>query len=339
MALPNALAFPMRIRTGRSLAVAAFAAFLLGGAAPALAHDDDAEDLLRLIKKSKFVDLSHTWERTSPIAGVNPPYSFRLDATHASTGTGEIFGDGGQLSFASEIMEFSGQHGAPNIDAIGHIGRDGKLFGGVDAKASTSNPNGIGASGVGAQLAIDRFPTDLMIGRGVLLDVARMIQRDWSPLPADFEITAAHLERAAKRQRIELRRGDVVFIRTGWGQYFKGNAELYKGGFSPGPGLNGAEFLIKHGARVVGNDTLTFEKRPPIVFEPKFQVFPVHMRLIADKGIYIIENLDLEDLARTGADEFVVVLPPLKVSGGTGSALRAFAIVPERKRHRDRDDD
>lgn len=333
MTLHRSSPFPLSTPTGLAL-VAAIA--LLAGAAPAIADDDDdAADLLRAIKKAKLVDLSHPWEKESPVAGVNPPYHFELVATHANTrGT---FGDGGQLSFTAEHQDFSGQHGAPSIDAIGHIGRDGKLFGGVDAAAATSNPNGIGASGVGAQLAIDQFPADLLINRGVLLDVARLIQGDWSPLAPGFEITAAHLEQAAKRQRVHLRRGDIVFIRTGWGQYFKDNAALYSGPDSPGPSLDGADFLIKHGARVVGNDTLTFEKRPPIVTSPKFQVFPVHMRLIADSGIYIIENLNLEALARTRAYEFVVVLPPLNIKGGTGSALRAFALVNE-KRHGDRHD-
>jgi kynurenine formamidase len=196
---------------------------------------------------------------------------------------------------------------------------------------------------VGAHLAIDRFPKDLLITRGVLLDVARLLQGDRSPLPSDCsnlpnmcEITAAHLERAAKRQGVKIKRGDTIFIRTGWGQFFK-DPTTYAGGFSPGPSLGGAEWLIKQGARIVGNDTLTFEKRPPIVTEPTFQVFPVHMRLIADKGIYIIENLDLEELARIRAYEFVVVIPPLKIRGGTGSALRAFALVTEKRR--DRHDD
>ena len=100
------------------------------------------------------------------------------------------------------------------------------------------------------------------------------------------------------------------------------------GANSPGPSLDGAEFLIKHGARVVGDDTLTFEQRPPIVTSPKFQVFPVHMRVIADSGIFIIENLNLEELAQAKAYEFAVVVPPLRILGGTGSALRAFALVP-----------
>ena len=51
------------------------------------------------------------------------------------------------------------------------------------------------------------------------------------------------------------------------------------------------------------------------------------MRLIADSGIFIIENLNLEGLAKARAYEFAVVIPPLKISGGTGSALRAFALV------------
>lgn len=298
-----------------------FAVVLLA-LAPFAAALADA-DILASILKARVIDLSHTWDEASPIANVNPPYSFDLAATHANTrGT---FGDGGQLSFASEVMHWSGQHGAPSIDAIGHIGRDGRLFGGVDAAAATSDPNGIGANpeGIGAQLAIDQFPQDLLINRGVLLDVAHA-----GPLAAGYEITAKDLAQAAKRQGVKLKKGDTVFIRTGWGPFFKSDPAFYAGDASPGPGLDAAEFLIKHGARIVGADTLTFEKRPPLVFEPKFQVFPVHMRLIADKGIYIIENLDLEALAQARAWEFAVVVPPLKVKGGTGSAVRVFALVP-----------
>src|SRR5207245_3405276 len=96
---------------------------------------------------------------------------------------------------------------------------------------------------------------------------------------------------------------------------------LYKGDFSPGPGVEGAQFLIDAGARVVGDDTLTFEQRPPIVGTPgtpSFQVFPVHMLLIADHGINIIENFFLEELAEARVYEFLLVVPPLKIRGGTG---------------------
>jgi kynurenine formamidase len=318
-------------RSARAILVGVFAALCLTPFAPALADDDsgNASELLRTIKKARLIDLSHNWEIASPVASVNPFYTFALSATHANTRGS--FGDGGQLSFTAEVQHFSGQHGAPSIDAIGHIGRDGKLFGGVDAAAATSNPDGIGASGVGANLSIDKFPADLLVNRGILLDVARMIQGDSSPLPPNFEITAAHLEQAAKRQHVRLKKGDTVFIRTGYGALFRSNPSVYADpNASPGPSVDGANFLIKHGARVVGDDTLTFEMRPPIINpgKPNFQVFPVHMRLIADSGIYIIENLNLEELSAARAYEFVVVVPPLRILGGTGSALRAFALVP-----------
>jgi kynurenine formamidase len=312
----------LRCGAGAVLAVAAAGCAAPGGSM----SGPGSSALIASLKNARLIDLSHTWEIQSPVASVNPSYSFALNATHGKTrGT---FNDGGQLSFASEDMHWSGQHGAPSIDAIGHIGRDGKLFGGVDAAAATSQPGGIGASGVGANLAIDQFPPELLVNRGVLLDVATMVQGNANPLPANFEITAAHLEQAAQRQGTRLQKGDTVFIRTGWGMHFTRDPKLYSGEASPGPGLDAAEYLIRQGARIVGNDTLTFEKRPPVVMTPKFQVFPVHMRLIADSGIYIVENLNLEELAAAKAYEFAVIVPPLKVKGGTGSAVRIVALVP-----------
>ncbi|HZF06851.1 MAG TPA: cyclase family protein [Patescibacteria group bacterium] len=286
-------------------------------------------DFIRKVQGARLFDLASVWDENSPIAAVNPTYSMELAATHA--GTRGAFGDGGKLSFTAEVQHWSGQHGAPSIDAIGHIGHNGLLFGGVDAAAATADPRGIGRSGVGAHLDIVHYPTDLLVNRGVLLDVARFVNGNLAPLPPQFEITARHLARAAKAQRVELERGDTVLIRTGWGQYFGANPTLYKGDFSPGPGLDGARFLIDAGARVVGNDTLTFEQRPPIVGTPgtpSFQVFPVHMLLIADNGINIIENFFLEELAQARVYEFLLVVPPLKIRGGTGSALRSFALTP-----------
>jgi kynurenine formamidase len=317
----------------RGMAVAAAGLSAVASAGPAGAAQPARGRVRHFIKEvlqARVFDLSPLWDETSPIASVNPPYSMSLNATHASTrGT---FGDGGQLSFTSEVQAWSGQHGAPSIDAIGHIGRDGKLFGGVDASAATGNTQGIGRGGVGAHLDMASYPTKMLVNRGVLLDVARFVNGDLTPLPADFEITGQHLEGAARAQRVDLERGDTILIRTGWGQFFRSDPARYAGLSSPGPGVDGARFLIRAGARVVGNDTLTFEKRPPIAappVTPAFQVFPVHMLLIADNGINIIENYYLEELAEARAYEFLLVVPPLKIRGGTGSALRSFALVPK----------
>jgi kynurenine formamidase len=298
-------------------------------AGEAQAHGDRTDEFISSVQRARIFDLSHTWDENSPIAGVNPPYAMTLNATHASTRG--MFGDGGQLSFTSEIQQWSGQHGAPSIDAIGHIGRDGKLFGGVDAAAATADPRGIGRSGVGAHLDIAHYPKELLVNRGVLLDVARHLNRNGDPLPAGFAITDDHLHDTARHQGVRIRRGDTVLIRTGWGRLFVSDPNTYKGDSAAGVGVSGAKYLVRHKPAVVGNDTLTFEVRPPVAFPPDtpaFQVFPVHMILIPDNGINIIENYFLDGIAAAKEYEFILVVPPLKIRGGTGSALRSFAMVP-----------
>lgn len=307
---------------------AAATALALSGA-EAQAQGQSKDEFIRGVQKARVFDLSHTWDENSPIAGVNPPYAMSLNATHE--GTRGTFGDGGQLSFTSEVQNWSGQHGAPSIDAIGHIGHNGFLFGGVDAAAATSDARGLGRSGVGAELDIAHYPKELLVNRGVLLDVARFIQRNNDPLPAGFSISAEHLAETARHQGVRIRRGDTVLIRTGWGKLFTESPSTYKGDSAAGVGVSGAHYLVDQKARVVGNDTLTFEVRPPIAFPPEtplFQVFPVHMLLIPDNGINIIENYFLEEIAAAREYEFLLVVPPLKIRGGTGSALRSFALVP-----------
>jgi kynurenine formamidase len=298
----------------------------------ALAAEEGRHDgFIRQVTKARIFDLSHTWDENSPIASVNPSYEMHLEATHQNTRG--AFSDGGKLSFTSEVQHFSGQHGAPSIDAVGHIGRNGKLFGGVDAAQSTSDPRGIGrdAAATGAHLDINHYPVELLVNRGVLLDVGRLINGNDAPLADTVNITGEMLAATARRQGVKLERGDSVLIRTGWGKYFADDPKTYAGVTSAGVGVDGAKFLIRSGARVVGNDTLTFEFRPPVVGafgQPDFEVFPVHMLVITDNGINIIENFNLDAIAAAGEYEFALVVPPLKIRGGTGSALRSFALVP-----------
>jgi kynurenine formamidase len=273
------------------------------------------------VKGARMFDLSFTWNEQSPVLSLNPPYSFALNRTHKMTY--EIFGQapGSRVSWASDIMYFSGQHGAPTIDAIGHIGRDLKLHGGVDAVAATSTP-----AGIGANLGIDSFPADLMVNRMVLLDVARQIASGRpDPLPPGFEIAGAHLEQTAKAQGVEVRKGDSLMIRTGWGQYFAKDNAKYLGEQSPGPGQDGARWIIGRGARLAGDDTATFEKRPAAYGK---ELFSVHMMLLADSGIYIVENTNLEAIADAKVYVALLILTPLRIQGATGSPLRALALAP-----------
>jgi kynurenine formamidase len=49
--------------------------------------------------------------------------------------------------------------------------------------------------------------------------------------------------------------------------------------------------------------------------------------LLTQKGVYIMENLNLEELARGRCYTFAFVGIPLKFTGATGSPFRPLALV------------
>ena len=281
----------------------------LNGAGPAAYADSD---LISALKSAKIVELNFIWDQKSPVLSINPPFAAALVNTHKQT-NGWI----PELSFAEDMMYFSGQHGAPTIDAIGHIGHNGKLFGGLVAEQSEA-PSGLLA------LGIEHYPKDRFINRALLLDVARFKNVD--TLAAGEEITAADLEATARAQGVEVRAGDSVLIRTGYGRYFETDKAKYMG-LRPGPGESASKWLADKKVFLTGDDNLSYE-----VYPQKGTVFPAHRILIADNGIYIVENFNLEELSQVLAArknyEFILVLNPLRLRGMTGSPLNAFAIIP-----------
>jgi kynurenine formamidase len=271
-----------------------------------------APDFLSMVTSARVVELNFTWSNEAPLLPLNPPFSMSLAATHAAT-AGTVPGG---IAFAGDTMQFSGQHGAPTIDALGHISNSGKLYGGLDATASES-PAGLTA------LGIEQYPGERLVNRGVLLDVARFKGLD--ALDAGYEITPADLEGALERQGVEIRAGDSVLIRTGYGRFFESDKEKYLG-FRPGIGAAGADWLGARNIFLTGMDTLTYDVAPEAGTE-----FPAHRMLIADRGIYIVENMNLDALGEALAGtsgEFVLVLNPLRIRGATASPLNAFALLP-----------
>jgi kynurenine formamidase len=270
-------------------------------------------DFINAMKQARVVELNFIWDRNSPLLGLNPPFSLGLHTSHAQT-KGIIPGG---IAFAADMMFFSGQHGSPNVDALGHISDNMKLFGGADAAASE------GATGL-LTLGIEAYPRERFVNRAVLLDVARFKNVD--ALAPGQEITAEDLEATAKAEAVDIKPGDSVIIRTGYGKYFEADRAKYTGP-RPGPGESAARWLAGKKIFLVGDDQMSFE-----VVSDKGTLFPCHRILIADTGIYIVENLNLEELGRALADqklyEFVLVLNPPRIRGATGAAANAFAILP-----------
>ena len=135
-------------------------------------------------------------------------------------------------------------------------------------------------------------------------------------------ITARDFETALKAQGVAVREGDVVVIRTGHGQlWMKDNAAFSAG--EPGIGMEAARWLCDRKIVMVGTDTWATEVVPP---EDPDRPFPVHQLLLVRHGIYNIENLDLEELARDKAYEFAFIFAPLRLKGATGSPGNPIAV-------------
>jgi len=270
-------------------------------------------NFINTMKSARVIELNFIWDRNSPLLGLNPPFTIGLQTSHKQT-KGMIPGG---IAFAADMMFFSGQHGSPNLDALGHISDNMKLFGGVDAAASED------AAGL-LKLGIEAYPKERFVNRGVLLDVARFKSVD--ALAPGYEITADDLEATAKAEGVEIQPGDSVLIRTGYGKFFEADKAKYMG-LRPGPGESAARWLASKKIFLTGDDQMTYE-----VFPQQGSVFPCHRILIADNGIYLVENMNLEELSKALADmkvyEFVLVLNPPRIRGATGAAANAFAIIP-----------
>jgi kynurenine formamidase len=128
-----------------------------------------------------------------------------------------------------------------------------------------------------------------------------------------------HIDAARQGQGVEIRRGDVVLLRTGWAAYWDDPRRFISEVRGPGPGLAGARWLSGHGIFAVGSETVAFEKVPDASM-------PVHVHLLVENGIHIIECLNLEELATARVYEFLFVAAPLKIRGGTGSPIRPIAV-------------
>jgi kynurenine formamidase len=54
---------------------------------------------------------------------------------------------------------------------------------------------------------------------------------------------------------------------------------------------------------------------------------PVHVHLLVESGIHIIECLNLEELAEARVYEFLFAGMPLKIRGATGAPIRPVAVA------------
>jgi kynurenine formamidase len=252
---------------------------------------------------ARVFDLAQPYYPGMPHYPTHPAFLYSLAKLH-----GEYIGPAGHSSAADALA--LGSHVGTHIDALCHFSLDGKLHGGDAVAPLQSYSGGL------RKLSIDTVAP--LLRRGVLLDIAGLEGAE--ALAGDFEISTAHLDAAVAAQAVEIRAGDVVLLRTGWGRYWNDAARFISQVRSPGPALAGARWLSERRVFAAGSDTAPFEKMPSAEQ-------PVHVHLLVESGIHIIECLNLEELAGARVYEFLFVGIPLKIRGATASPIRPIALA------------
>ena len=213
---------------------------------------------------------------------------------------------------ASGFM-YTAEHSGTHIDALCHQAENFHLYGDreIDASVQTSS----GFTELGAETIAP------IIARGVLLDLAR--HRSVDHIGAGNPISQDELETAAQNQAVQIGEGDVVLVRTGNGALWHDPEMYLQAGGVTG---SASQWLASKGVKALGADNMAWDEIG--LFDPDFNVtLPGHLILLVRSGIYIIENLFLEDLARDRRYEFTFICLPLKLRGATGSPVRPIAVV------------
>jgi kynurenine formamidase len=211
--------------------------------------------------------------------------------------------------------------GSTQYDALGHVWYDGQLWNGYDARST------VGTMDKASVLPIAEKG---IVGRGVLIDMARHRGKDWLEKGETFDHT--DLEAAASAQGITIEPHDILCVRTGFLKYWYelNDKESFYDGFNE-PGLTYSRELVEwFQQREVPNlvtDTIANE----VTYEPGSGVaLPLHCALMRNLGVTLTEIVWFEELADACAEDgrwtFLYAAAPLKVVGGSGAPVNPIAI-------------
>ncbi|HWJ84255.1 MAG TPA: cyclase family protein [Cellulomonas sp.] len=264
--------------------------------------------LLDTIRQGTEVfDLGREFVPGMPQSPNHPAYTHALQRRHGDM----VRADGG--SAANDFISM-GTHVGTHMDALAHVSHCGELYGGIPVEDAV-------AGGRFTKLGIDSVSP--VVAPGILLDIPSALGVE--QCEPGYEITPDDLDAAVRAQGTKPRPGDVLLVRSGWDLNWN-DRERYIGRESgvPGVGEAGAEWLADHDPRAVGADTIAFEHLAP---GNGHALLPAHRVLLVERGINIIETMNLQGLAASGHRQFLFMVSPLAFVGATGSPVRPLAIV------------
>lgn len=282
---------------------------------------DDVVKAAALVRKGKRFSLALPFDQNGPQnpngwgTRFNPIHTMLATGTDAASGKQSGYANGG--GYADDMVSMPLQCGT-QWDGLAHVFYDHKMYNGYDARLVDS---------MGAQKNGIENTKSHMLGRGVLLDIARYKGADY--LEPGYGISNADLEGCAAQQGVEVRKGDFLIVRTGIQEkcLYEGSWGTYAGGASPGLRFETAEWLHAREVAAIATDTWGCEVIPN---ETNITFQPWHLVVIPMMGITMGEIFYLEELAKDcaadGVYEFLFVAPTLPITGAVGSPVNPQVI-------------
>jgi kynurenine formamidase len=249
------------------------------------------------------------------VAGPDNPHP----ALHYMKQTHDTPSELGEPRFALDFlaMDFHGDCHT-HTDALCHVSYKGKLYNGRPASSVTSR---------GPTVADITAYADGIVGRGVLLDMARQRGVKW--IEPGEAVTTEELEAAEKAEGVRLGEGDILLFRTGhhrrrlelgaWDNSSSGEGKA---------GLHATTMLLLNERKVAA--FLPDGDGETIPSYVEGVTSPIHVLQVCAMGMACSDSLQLEDLARVCEEEkrweFMVVAAPLRLPRGTGSPFNPIAL-------------
>ncbi len=200
----------------------------------------------------------------------------------------------------------------PQLDGLGHLGEAGVYYN------CNKAVDFVDISGL-KKLGTEKVPP--LVGRGVLLDMARHF--GVSSMASGQPITSADLKAAAEAQGVEIRRGDVVLLHTGWTDAMLTSDPQGWATAEPGLTNEAAAYLASLDPMAVGADTWGVEVIPPVEGDRPFYG---HVEFLKKKGIYILETMNTGRLSKERVHEFMFVLGQARIKGTVQMIINPVAL-------------
>jgi kynurenine formamidase len=284
---------------------------------------DDIIAAAQLVKKGKVISLALNFDNNGPqgakskypaMGRINPLHTMLRTGTDAYSGVLDKRG----IRAADDMVVMPLQCGT-QWDGLGHVFYEDYMWNGYDCREVTS----AGAQKCGIEKTKSR-----MVGRGVFLDVARALGKD--DLEDGYAITSDDLDKTAKMQGVQIKRGDYVIVRTGQMERClkAGSWDGYPGGDAPGFSFESLNWIQRTEIAALASDTWGCEVRPNESEQGINQ--PWHWITIPIMGLTMGEIFHVADLADDcAADkvyEFMFVAPAIPITGAVGSPTNPLAI-------------